>query len=618
MRAKLTLLATLSILAFGAALQGGNPPGKILSVEFLETSGTPADVEAMARTRTTAKALVTYADGARKEFPLAYHPLFSVKDKVGGNPHPAGQAYDHRMQPLTDPFGQPVILETPDANSLLNLDGNLYLITHLEYDWLLSNGAVASSAPNWHRRVPTGMILTGLDQASDGRLSAKSQRPIDFSPVNGTWINCFGSQTPWNTHLGSEEDYDLQYNPLTARHDITTAGLKAMTKLYWRDTKGANPYHYGFIPEVRLDREGKASLEKHYAMGRASWEMALVLTDDRTVYFGDDGTHGLMALFIADRARDLSAGTLYAARWNQTSAEGGGKAELAWVRLGHATDAAIKAIIEKGTGFADIFDAVAAEGGACPPGYSRIRAGSPADECLRVRPGMEQAAAFLETRRYAALLGATTEFTKMEGIARNARDSKLYMAISRIGGSMQTEAGAPADHIRLPENKAGATYSLELAGGQKSLNGGEPMNSPLVAVRLYVEPALLGRPIAPDTQGNSAALDSVANTDNLFFSEKMRTLFIGEDSSLHLNNSLWAYNIDTKRLTRILSATAGAEITGLQVLDNLNGHAYIMSNSQHWGDIPDGVPAGLKSQLSAEIDRFHAPVGYIGGLPGFE
>jgi hypothetical protein len=35
--------------------------------------------------------------------------------------------------------------------------------------------------------------------------------------------------------------------------------------------------------------------------------------------------------------------------------------------------------------------------------------------------------------------------------------------------------------------------------------------------------------------------------------EKMRTLFIGEDSSkLHINNFLWAYSVDTRQ-SRILS-----------------------------------------------------------------
>ena len=42
------------------------------------------------------------------------------------------------------------------------------------------------------------------------------------------------------------------------------------------------------------------------------------------------------------------------------------------------------------------------------------------------------------------------------------------------------------------------------------------------------------------------------------FSEKMRTLFIGEDSSTHVNSYLWAYNVDTKELARLGDEVAGA------------------------------------------------------------
>ncbi len=77
---------------------------------------------------------------------------------------------------------------------------------------------------------------------------------------------------------------------------------------------------------------------------------------------------------------------------------------------------------------------------------------------------MEKAAAVLETR-HAAYLGATTEFTKGEGVAINHADKKLYYAMSRIEGSMKANDGL-VDHIRLKENKAGATYTLTMAGGQ--------------------------------------------------------------------------------------------------------------------------------------------------------
>ena len=92
---------------------------------------------------------------------------------------------------------------------------------------------------------------------------------------------------------------------------------------------------------------------------------------------------------------------------------------------------------------------------------------------------------------------------------------------------------------------------------------------------------------AADAFGNTANPDKVANPDNLSYSEAMRTLFIGEDSGMHTNNYVWAYNVDTKKLDRILSIPAGAEATGLFAADNRNGFSYIMSNFQHPGDEVD-------------------------------
>lgn len=611
------VLSALGATALSISLSGCDDGGSlsISAVEFVETVSAPTSAADMSKTLATAKAVVTYSDGSRKEYPLSYNTLFSLQDKVGGNAYAAGQLYNYKMQPLMDSYGQPLVAETPDGNSLLNVDGSLYLVTHLEYDWLLSNGAEATG------RAPMGMILTGLNQAADGKFSVNSQKAIDFSSVGGTWINCFASQTPWNTHLGSEEDYDLQFNPLNSNYSTTVAGLKAMTELYFDNSKQANPYDYGFIPEVTVKKDGSTSVVKHYAMGRGAWEMTKVLDDGKTAYLGDDGAYVMMAMFVADKSGDLSAGTLYAARWNQTGNQNGGTADLSWYKLGKSSDAEIRAIIDSGVTFNSIWDAVlpstdASGAKTCSTGYTRVRAGSSSDECLKLKAGMEKAAAFLETRRYAAYLGATTEFTKMEGIAFNARDKKAYMAMSRIETSMKSETAAPVDHIKLSENKAGATYTMDLAGSQKTANGGEAINSDYVATKIYVEAALLGNPISTDAYGNTADVNTIANPDNVFFSEKMRTLFIGEDSGMHVNNYVWAYNVDTKKLTRILSSAAGAENTGLQVLENLNGHAYIMGNNQHWGDLPSSVPAALKTDLLGRIDRFYAPVGYIGGLPG--
>ena len=67
-------------------------------------------------------------------------------------------------------------------------------------------------------------------------------------------------------------------------------------------------------------------------------------------------------------------------------------------------------------------------------------------------------------------------------------------------------------------------------------------------------PELIGEDLAvADALGNTANAEKLGNPDNLKFSEKLRTLFIGEDSGMHVNNFLWAYNVDTKALTRLLS-----------------------------------------------------------------
>jgi secreted PhoX family phosphatase len=107
--------------------------------------------------------------------------------------------------------------------------------------------------------------------------------------------------------------------------------------------------------------------------------------------------------------------------------------------------------------------------------------------------------------------------------------------------------------------------------------------------------------------------------DNLWFSEATRTLFLGEDSGMHVNNYVWAYNVDTQTLSRIFSAPAGAECTGLQAVDNLNGFSYVMSNFQHpgdWESIHNTLLTATGSTLNATINtnwsnKDKAALGYM-------
>jgi hypothetical protein len=126
---------------------------------------------------------------------------------------------------------------------------------------------------------------------------------------------------------------------------------------------------------------------------------------------------------------------------------------------------------------------------------------------------------------------------------------------------------------------------------------------------------LVGEDIAADALGNTANPDKVGAPDNLKFSEKLRTLFIGEDSGYHVNNFVWAYNVDAKLLSRLMSMPTGAEATGLSVVDDLNGWTYVATNFQHagnWGFIHNVVKATLDPLVRANCkDRSAAAVGYL-------
>jgi hypothetical protein len=613
-------LAAVAALAVGfSGCSDDNSSTKGVSAKKVEFIGmaAPATTDEMSKAYSGAKVRVYTTDTDYEEHDLSYNILFGVKDKVGTNPYQAGQLYNAKMEPIMDPMGQPVLAETPDGNSLLNVGGNLFMVSHLEYDWILSDGAQGYKVEGWYSRMPMNMLLTSISQEADGMLKATEQKAMDFSGVDGLWIPCFASQTPWNTHLGSEEDYDL-YFTAGVNESTTQAGIKAMSEVYFSGEKTANPYHYGFIPEVTVNKDGSYEIVKHYSMGRGTWEMSKVMADSKTAYFGDDGSNVGLFMYVADKAKSLTAGTLYAAKWNQTSSANGGSADLTWYKLGHATDTEVKGWADQYT-FSDIFEHLAEvnENTVIPAGYKAIKAGSTSIEYIKLIPGMQNVAAFLEPRRYAAWLGATTEWNKMEGIAANNADKKAYMAISYLQKGMLEDSSFPVDDIKLPENYCGATYQLDLNGGVNDMDG-NAINSEYVATKMFVPEGLEGEQIATDANGNTCNVDKIANTDNVAYSEKMRTIFVGEDSGTHTNNFVWAYNIDTKKLSRLASMPAGAESTGLQVVDNMNGHSYIMSNAQHLADFTKTTPDALKTALTPKIDKFDAPFGYIGGIPGLK
>lgn len=618
----------------------------VTGIEFTSTPA-PASAAEMAATYTRSSAIVSYDDGSRKVFPLAHHTLFRPGDRIGKGE--AGLVVDHASRPIMasapDDKGNqargPFHAYAPDANSLIRVkDGKvekLFLVTQYEYH---TEAPLASGKGTMelYAQLPASMSLTTLTQdRRSGALKAAALSNIDMKSVGGLWIPCAASLTPWNTHLAGEE-----YEPNARQFE--TQPLESMNLYLGTLGKtaaegGANPYRYGHLVEARVGADGTAEVTKRYAMGRLATELADVMPDERTTYMGDDGRDTMLFMFVADKARDLSSGTLYAAKWEQRSADNGGSASLKWIRLGQAHESEIKALVDRGIKFSDIFEvASATDAKASPEQYKDFKPvfvyegqggrGAPGSGMkqevtwLKVKPGMETAAAFLESRRYGALLGATSEFTKMEGVTHNPDDRKLYVAMSYIeAGMLDGQNGErPQDHIRLkgdPEDLVcGAVYQSHLSGAQKDQRG-DAIRSEWVATTM--DALLLGakKPFG-QFQGPHDKCDTerMANPDNIKYSPEMRTLFIGEDSGTHLNNFLWALNLDSGNLSRLLSAPAGGEHTGLQVVPNLNGHAYIMGNIQHPGAANDlkKYPDAIKIELRKQIDQ-RGSIGYLGGMP---
>lgn len=594
----------------------------IKSVEFL---GMPApdlsNPANMATVYVASELKATFTDNTTKNYKLAYQPFFKTGDKLQdltGKEIIAGGYFDINNQPIMDnsvlASSRQFFSDCPDGSSLLTVKGarvagvqgnTVFAVVQFEYTTKNLLGS------NMYGLLPSPIAIITLDQnPKTGELNVVKYHNVDTSKAHGLWITCGASLSPWNSHLSSEE-----YEPdaFIAKND---ANFRAFSKNLYGDETKANPYHYGHMPEVFVNADGTGFVKKHYNLGRISHELIQVMPDNRTALMGDDFTNGGLFMFVADQEKDLSAGNLYVAKVNQISAQGGlakdSEFGISWIHLGHATSAEIEALanLVAPTDIMDVkftdpndtsYKKIGLDGS---PNWVKLATNSklPADK-------LKQAAAFLETHRYAALQGASMAFTKMEGTTVNIKDKIAYSAMSRIEKSMTTGEY----DVKVAQLKSGAVYAHELKGGQKD-NNGKMINSEWVSTRMYVPEGLAGEDIVKDALGNTSHIDKISCPDNLKFSEKMRTLFIGEDSGYHVNNYLWAYHVDTKKLTRILSTPAGAESTGLHAVDEINGFTYIMSNFQHAGDMKfvPAVEAAVKPLLNSNYNNnYSAAVGYL-------
>jgi len=545
----------------------------------------PADDAARRMVVTSATATI---DG--QTVAIGYNVLARTGDMIGGQMF--GQLTDKDGKPLPVAAGKLPASIAPDFTSLLTMGDKIYSLTHFE-------------------ELPAAIYLSEVAQGADGKLSYVSTRPLDLSSIDGLWWPCAGSVTPWGTHLGSEEyPTDARAHEQAKTLDDIDEEVRPFARYFGLDDKTmtldeyrakVDPYRYGFPVEFAVAADGTAKVTKHFAMGRLSVELANIMPDQKTAYISDDGTNVGLFRYVADKPGDLTAGQLFAAKWVQTSDQDGGAATIEWIDLGHADDATVRAALVKGTRFSDIFDTADFNAdGTCPEGFAGSNAEGQA-ECLKVKPGMEMIAARLETRRYASMLGATTEFRKMEGSAYNPDANRLYLSMSEVSKGMtyadeKFDKGGRND-IRLAKNPCGAVYEL-------------PLDADFVATGMKV--LVTGKTVeyAADSPyaGNDCDVDGIASPDNLTFVPGHDTLVIGEDTDHHQNDAIWAMNLTKAALTRIATTPYGAEATSVDWYPNVNGHAYLVAVVQHPYDETDS------DKLKEPADA-NAYVGYIGPFP---
>lgn len=537
-----------------------------------------------------------------KNYPIGYNVILRSGDKSGNGTF--GLLLDQYGKPIKNKDGSEHVSVDNDFTSLLPIDNKLFAVSHFE-------------------SRPGAMYVTELSQdAVTGKLKAVSTKNIDFSSYGGLWVPCAGSVTPWNTHLGSEE------YPNDARATESAASMKEiedydkpMARYFGVDPYAESttvdtfrsvfkPYRYGYPTEVTVTADGSATPVKHFSMGRVAVELAYVMPDNRTTYISDDGTNVGFFMFVTDKPQDLSAGTLYAAKWNQVHNGSGGYAELDWIDLGHANNQEIQDAIESGIIFSDIFNvSPPKEDGSCEAGFTSVNT-TTGHECLQIKPGQEKVASRLETRRYAAMKGATTEFRKEEGITFNPATSTLYVAMSEIAKGMEDNAkedsGGP-NHIRLPKNKCGVVYGL-------TISPDDTIASEYVAQNMYgvVNGIMRAYPKDGDYANNTCDINGISNPDNVTYMTGTDILIIGEDTgSGHQNDVIWAYDTTTQALTRIQTTPYGSETTSPYFYSNINGHAYLMSVIQH-------------PYVESDMDKLKDPAeaaaytGYIGPLPAIQ
>jgi hypothetical protein len=206
----------------------------------------------------------------------------------------------------------------------------------------------------------------------------------------------------------------------------------------------------------------------------------------------------------------------------------------------------------------------------------------------------------------AGILGCTTEFRKWEGITYDAKNKKLYTAISSVEYGMEDNQknGAPDtrydrgtdNHLRMKRNYCGCIMEMDV-------------NDRMVATKARMLTCGVQNPDMHDADQDrwhasfggtqSCIVDHIANPDNVAMIPDYNQLIIGEDTGAHSNNLIWIWDIPTGAMTRVASTPVGAETT-----------------SPYWYSIGDwSYMSYIVQHPRSSVTGYEGYIGYVGPFP---
>ena len=428
-----------------------------------------------------------------------------------------------------------VLLQAGDTLSDGRLAGGIYSIANGEE-------ILVSQKPDFNAFIPTnqdgtsGFLYTAWEDRPAGisqieiqwdstaeQWDVISSQMLNLSSINGGWVLCFGTVSPWGSPLFSEELYfdDTEdWNNVNYRYHQGQQLLASYLGSY------PNPYDYGFIVEMEDSDTNNPDLIRHYTMGRYSHENAQVMPDNKTVYLSDDGYDTVLYKFVADAPGDLSKGTLYAAKLIQDSTTDSSTTgfDVEWIELASSSNAEI-------LNWIDDYDGITTDD------YSQGENSYITDKEINdwaegrlnqdlnndgiIGYSLDDRVAFLETRKAAAAIGATNEWNKMEGVVFNQNAPEyVYMAMSNIDRAMTDGQG----DIDVSDNFCGIVYRMTMVD-EWDIN--------------RIDPVIIGGPYTSSAQ-YECNNNNLAGPDNILVLND-GSILVGEDTRKHEYNTVWLW-----------------------------------------------------------------------------